>query len=260
MKKLMIAAATFAAALTSNISHAESIDVTSWTWNPGMVVGDVRNLTPASPNYLALDNLGIGRLQLTGTSSFNMPVDLFSYCIDLYTPMSTGTYTYVTGSTLVPDASRRDMLGALLSNSAGLLAGATGNQATVISAATQMAVWEIVYETASYPFNVTGGDFRVGNFQAGAGDANMAATQSLANTYLSNTTGGQWQIPAGSQLRYLFGDNVRQSQVYVAAVPEPATWGMMILGFGLLGGLLRRGYKAVKAQLLLRWTPALPAA
>lgn len=259
MKKLMIAAATFAAALTSNVSHAESINVTNWGWNPGFVVGDVRRLTPASSNYLALDNLGVGRFELTGTSSFNMPVDLFSYCIDLYTPMSTGTYTYVTGSTLIPDATRRDLLGALLSNTAGLLAGATGNQATVISAATQMAVWEIVYETASYPFNVTGGDFRVGNFQTGPGDANLSASQSLANTYLSNATSGQWQLAAGSQLRYLFGDNVRQSQVYVAAVPEPATWGMMILGFGLLGGLLRRGYKAIKAQLLLRWTPALPA-
>ncbi|WP_225883417.1 PEPxxWA-CTERM sorting domain-containing protein [Sphingomonas aliaeris] len=260
MKKLMIAAATFAAALTSNIGHAETINVTNWSWNPGLVVGDIRNLTPAAPDYLALNNLGIGRFELTGTSSFNMPVDLFSYCIDLYTPMSTGTYTYVTGSTLIPDAARRDLLGTLLSNSAGLLAGASGNQAKVISAATQMAVWEIVYESATTPFNVTGGDFRVGNFQTGPGDTNMAATQSLANTYLSNTTNGQWQSAAGSQLKYLFGNNARQSQVYVAAVPEPATWGMMILGFGLLGGLLRRGYKAIKGQLLLRWTPALPAA
>ena len=260
MKKLMIAAATLAAVLTSTAANAESINVTNWTWNPGMVVGDVRNQTPAAPNYLALNNLGIGQFQLTGTSSFNMPVDLFSYCIDLYTPMSTGTYTYVTGSTLIPDASRRDMLGALLSNTSSLLAGATGNQATIISAATQMAVWEIVYETSTFPFNVTGGDFRVGNFQGGAGDANMSASQSLANTYLSNTTSGQWQLAGNSQLRYLFGEGVRQSQVYVAAVPEPASWGMMILGFGLLGGLLRRGYKAVKAQLRLRWMPALPAA
>ena len=33
-------------------------------------------------------------------------------------------------------------------------------------------------------------------------------------------------------------DNVRLSDV--AAVPEPATWGLMILGFGAVGGALRR--------------------
>uniref|UniRef100_UPI0035CA2869 PEPxxWA-CTERM sorting domain-containing protein n=1 Tax=uncultured Sphingomonas sp. TaxID=158754 RepID=UPI0035CA2869 len=29
-------------------------------------------------------------------------------------------------------------------------------------------------------------------------------------------------------------------QAFAPAVPEPATWGMMILGFGLIGGALRR--------------------
>ncbi|MEG3125549.1 PEPxxWA-CTERM sorting domain-containing protein [Sphingomonas sp. GB1N7] len=36
---------------------------------------------------------------------------------------------------------------------------------------------------------------------------------------------------------YAVLDNVRFN---VAAVPEPATWGMMILGFGLMGGAMRR--------------------
>lgn len=27
----------------------------------------------------------------------------------------------------------------------------------------------------------------------------------------------------------------------VAAVPEPATWAMLIVGFGLIGGVMRRG-------------------
>lgn len=36
--------------------------------------------------------------------------------------------------------------------------------------------------------------------------------------------------------------------INVAAVPEPATWGMMILGFGLVGGALRRRRKTVTAK------------
>jgi PEP-CTERM motif len=35
------------------------------------------------------------------------------------------------------------------------------------------------------------------------------------------------------------------STVNIAAVPEPATWGMMIFGFGLVGGALRRRRKSV---------------
>ncbi|KQS04320.1 hypothetical protein ASG11_08710 [Sphingomonas sp. Leaf357] len=252
MKKLMIAAATFAAALGSSAGNAQSINVTSWNWSPGLVVGDVRRYTPSSPNYLALDNTGIGQFELVGTTSYNMPVDIFSYCIDLYTSMSTGSYTYVTGSTIVPDASRRQQLGALLSHSATELANATGDQKTIVSAATQMAVWEIVYETATTPFNVTGGDFRVGNFQSSGTYVNLAASQSLANQYLGNVASGSWQFLSNYQLNYLFGNNQRQSQVFAVAVPEPATWGMMILGFGLIGMFLRRTYKTIKTRLLLR--------
>lgn len=37
-----------------------------------------------------------------------------------------------------------------------------------------------------------------------------------------------------------FGDNGGAFSVSVAGVPEPATWGLMILGFGAVGGALRR--------------------
>ena len=39
--------------------------------------------------------------------------------------------------------------------------------------------------------------------------------------------------------------------IVISAVPEPATWGMMIAGFGLVGGVMRRraGKQAAAARL-----------
>lgn len=54
------------------------------------------------------------------------------------------------------------------------------------------------------------------------------------------TTGGSYfltfsQAPGGDPYRGSILDNVS-----ISAVPEPATWGMMLLGFGLMGFGLRR--------------------
>lgn len=44
-----------------------------------------------------------------------------------------------------------------------------------------------------------------------------------------------------------FGDNGGSFSVTVSAVPEPATWGMMIAGFGLAGAAMRRKRTAAPA-------------
>ncbi len=49
---------------------------------------------------------------------------------------------------------------------------------------------------------------------------------------------------AGGQANY---GNDRLGVVTLAAVPEPATWGMMIAGFGLADGALRSRRKATAA-------------
>lgn len=56
--------------------------------------------------------------------------------------------------------------------------------------------------------------------------------------YLGIVDGFEWNNNAGS---------ARVSITY-AAVPEPATWGMMILGFGALGGALRRSRRRMVAH------------
>lgn len=59
---------------------------------------------------------------------------------------------------------------------------------------------------------------------------NLKFDNSINNTYRIDLTGGGQTATAFAQ----FGTGA------VAAVPEPATWAMMLLGFGVMGGALRR--------------------
>lgn len=46
--------------------------------------------------------------------------------------------------------------------------------------------------------------------------------------------------PQLTNIQFLSGNNSFEIDSILAAAPEPATWLMMILGFGLIGGVLRR--------------------
>ena len=87
------------------------------------------------------------------------------------------------------------------------------------------------------------------NSSVGALDGNLAANQTSLNSLLSNlsiasgsTFAFRWidADPTGSD-DGLAIDNFSLTAVgAAAAVPEPATWGMMIAGFGLIGFAMRR--------------------
>ncbi len=54
-----------------------------------------------------------------------------------------------------------------------------------------------------------------------------------------STSTAAWGNPVGTSGDLLFATYVDPNPV-VAAVPEPSTWAMMILGFGIVGGAMRR--------------------
>lgn len=79
----------------------------------------------------------------------------------------------------------------------------------------ELEVFNAGEEFAGYTLDFTGSGSSTLLFQVGAGF-------------------GRWQL-----------DNVAIAPADVAAVPEPATWGMMLLGFGLAGTSMRRRRCAV---------------
>jgi PEP-CTERM motif len=82
---------------------------------------------------------------------------------------------------------------------------------------------------ATNTFNVTSGAFWVD----GGSSANA---RTLANTYLGNLN--NWQVASDKTAMLLYSPT-RQSQVFLAPVPEASTWAMLVFGFGVAGMAMR---------------------
>ena len=235
MKKALALAAAAGLAVFATPVLAQSVNITNVAFTPGAITGTIKS-TPFN------GDAHIGQFQFTGSIvGSGATFEALTYCIDLTKFVSLGNVNY-NDYTIVPISAVGTMspvkagaLNALLTNSLSLLANASGQTAINISAARQMAVWEILYETgANWSVTDAGSAFSIG----GSG-APLTAAQSLANIYLSNVASSSWQASGNYQLRVL-NSPTRQSQVFLAAVPEPATWAMMIMGFGAIGATLRR--------------------
>jgi Thioester domain len=228
MRNTLLAAALAAAVMLPQAASAQVI-ITSWTPDPGYLTASTMNYTPTG---FVGANPGLSRFHLTGTENGTV-VEFFSYCIDAFSSLTTGSFEWADISVLLDEPSRQQQLLTLLTNSE-LLLGAESDtlMRKTISAATQLAVWEIVSEGQDNPYDTSGGEF----FTVGG---NSDDARALANSYLAQIADGSWTAVAGRKLRLLFSaDN--QSQVLVTAVPEPATWLTMIGGFAFVGGALRR--------------------
>ncbi len=110
-------------------------------------------------------------------------------------------------------------------------------------------------ETGTVGVAVTPGTFP--GFPVGVSAGTYSTTLNLANasvytaSFLTNFGGG---TPAGAEAALLAGHqsgraylNIHSSMFpageirgFLLAVPEPQTWGLMIMGFGLAGAVLRR--------------------
>jgi hypothetical protein len=158
----------------------------------------------------------------------------YTWCVDIFHSVDTGNYVITPLSVILSDPTKRQQLAALLSNSQAAIDSSIDPVAT--AAAFQLAIWEVVYETGTTGYNVASGDF----YTYGTVDTNtyFVPLWGEANGFLSNVTGGIWTGNA-NRVSVLFSETL-QSQAFLNPVPEPASWALMISGFGFVGGAVRR--------------------
>ena len=220
---------TFAAAIGAFITltpaaarAATTVKITNYAFPVGSQTGTLH--FAGSP----FDNRGVraGEFKLTGTDLTTAgPVSFLTYCVDIFNSLTVpGTFNIAPLSTLF-SGTKATNITKLLTNTNP----ATADQ----SAAVQLAVWEIAFETGP-AYNVNSGANQ-GAFWMTGGTSGAART--LANSYLASLP--SWSVSTTQRAQLLYS-RTNQSQVFLAAIPEPETWAMMVFGFLLVGSTLRR--------------------
>ncbi len=210
-----------------NGSSAFEADVDKYT-NPKVSYNDVK-LSPQTINGT-----------LDGSA-----VSLFAYCVDIYEFTKNVSYD-VQALASVMSPSMANKLAALVSaRNLDVL-----NSAVVADSALQAAIWETLYEDK--PYNITSGNFKLSHISDGKfGNSGENAVKSAAASYLSSinsvtidtslqffvakSTDGSPHSSGGSGAQ----DLLYWTKAPPPAVPEPATWGMMLIGFGAIGHAMR---------------------
>lgn len=231
-----ISAATVAAAIPTAASA--SVTINTITGNPGFLTGNVV-YTPGGIGGNATrtsQNLYIGRLRLSGTDNTTMQAVTFdTYCIDIFNYIQGGTFDLQAFS--LADAVKENQIKRLLSGTASYIGNAVDSTAKKnVSAAIQMAVWEIVNESGTGGYSLDSGLFRIG----GTGSV-VPSARLMAQGYLDNLD--SFSATGTHSYRMLSAidpvNNQRQVFLAAAGVPEPSAWALLILGFGLVGGAMR---------------------
>lgn len=211
-----------------------------------------------TPSNNAVQNASQFSMRLNG-GTFTTPlvgsaaVDFFAWCIE---PREIISLNVETTYTVLPLSQAATNIGGIGDAKAAQMRELFGrfqsSFATPVTAqhaaAMQIAIWEIVRETPGAALNVFNG-----NILYTAGSDGIAGTLALANSYVTAIDGTG---PMARNLLTLsngtFGVQGSGTQDLIVqtmsgAVPEPASWAMLIVGFGLVGAARRRRVQSVLA-------------
>lgn len=244
-RRALVAVGSVLLAAWAPSAHATNFKITSTRIDPkvGGLSGTIHDTYKSGKHTQTLNqNVSIGRLELKGTSN-GKSVTIDSYCVDIFSTLGSGNFSSESLSSLNLSATKLSQLSTFLEN-ADALVSSTKN--STYSAAAQLGVWEILNETGS-KYDVTSGSFYASGSDLTHSGYHQDSAVTLANSWLKDVTSNIWKPIPGAQLAML--DAVHnQGQIYVtwtpvgnpSDAPEPASWMMMISGFGAVGATLRR--------------------
>ena len=197
------------------------------------------------PDSSVFDIIGpAGQFQFRGiNTTTNAAYFAYTFCADLFKDAGDGDYLISPLSSITADVTKQKQLAALVINADAIINAAGISGRGDATASFQLAIWEVLYETGTSGYDVSGGKFST------YGDATtnnyFVPIWGQANGYLANITNGTWTASA-NRASILFSETA-QSQIVPNAIPEPASWLMMILGFAGIGAVSRRKAKAFAA-------------
>lgn len=229
MKRFVLAAtAALSMIVPGAASAATQVNVTSSSWAVGSQTGTLHFATSPFNNQ----SVGIGEFKLSGTNlSTSLAETYYTYCVDIFHSLALPGVFDITPLSQMYTGARATNINKILAN----VNPVNADQ----SAAVQLALWEVAFETSN-TFNVTNGAFWV--------DGGSSATaRTLANSYLGNLA--SWQVSSTQTATLLYNPN-KQSQVFLAPVPEASTWAMLVFGFGVAGMAMRNRRRAGIAALV----------